>query len=81
MASRPELVQMALELDIDMEGLGMVELDQAVREAIDKTFNKKYLVSPMGLSETLKKFMTEEFDYYLVDKEGKRHNYKGEPIK
>lgn len=80
MASRPELVQMALELDIDAD-LSMEELDQAVREAIDKTFNKKYLVSPTGLSDTLRKFMTEEFDYYLVDKDGKRYNHKGEPIK
>ncbi len=81
MASRPELVQMALELNLDTEDLSHEALDQAVKEAIDQTFNKKYLVSPTGLSETLKKFMTEEFDYYLVNKDGKRHNYKGEPIK
>ncbi len=81
MASRPELIQIALELDMDTEGLSHEALDQAVREAIDKTFNKKYLVSPTGLSDTLKKFMTEEFDYYLVDKDGKRYNHKGEPIK
>ncbi len=81
MASRPELIQIALELNLDTEDLSHGALDQAVREAIDQTFNKKYLVSPSGLSDTLKKFMTEEFDYYLVDKDGKRHNYKGEPIK
>lgn len=83
MASRPELLQIALELGVEgeIENLSLEEMVQEIRHQIDKKFDKKYLVSPNRLSNTLLKFMTEEFDYYLVSKDNKRHNYKGEPIK
>ena len=45
-----------------------------------RKFNKKFLISPEDVSSTLLKFMCEEYDYFLVDKEGKRYNYMEEPI-
>jgi hypothetical protein len=80
MASRPELVQMAKELDIDHKSVRVEKLTEKVKEAIDKEFDRKFLISPEDVSSTLLKFMCEEYDYFLVDKEGKRHNYMEEPI-
>ena len=80
MASRPELVQMAKELDVVHKSVRVKKLTEKVKEAIDKEFDRKFLISPDDISSTLIKFMCEEYDYFLVDQDGKRHNYKGEPI-
>ena len=80
MASRPELVQMAKELDVVHRSVRVEKLTEIIKEAIDREFNRKFLISHENVSSTLLKFMCEEYDYFLVDKEGKRYNYMEEPI-
>ena len=80
MAGRPELVQIGLELQIDLIGMNIDEMADMIRETIDMNFDKKYPIDPDDLSDTLLKYMCEEYNYFLVNKKGKRHNYKGEPI-
>ena len=70
MASRSELVQMAQELDIEYDELDMGELTDKIRTAIDKEFNRKFLVGVNNISHTLLQFMLMEYDYRLYDKKG-----------
>jgi len=81
MASRPELVEMCRELEIDCTDLSIEEMKVAVREGALRKFihgRKKY--SADGLSTILKKFLTLEGEFVLKDKEGNRVNYRGEKI-
>jgi len=71
MASRPELVQMCIELDIDWRGLSIQELTEEIRKEADRRFNKRYPISTKNLSKTLRKFLVKEYDYVMKDKEGK----------
>ena len=80
MASRAEIVQIAIELEVVHKSVRVNKLTEKVREEIDKRFNRKFPISLDDLSETLLKYMTEEYDYFLVNREGERHNYKGEKI-
>lgn len=80
MASRPELVQMCKELDIDSDGLSIDEMDTEVREEIDRRFDKSIMIGNSGLSKTLLRFMSEEYDYYFYNEEGQEVNYKGEEV-
>ncbi len=71
MVSRPELIQICQELEIEHKGVRLKELENIVREEIDKRFKGKK-VSADGFSDTLKKFLTKEFDYVIKDKTGKK---------
>jgi hypothetical protein len=77
MASRAELIQIAKELDIEYKGLLTDEMDKVVREAIDKQFNIPIMIGDTGKSETLLRFMSEEFDYKFYNEDGKEVDYLG----
>jgi hypothetical protein len=78
MASRPELVECCIELDIDWRGMSIEEMKMLIREAADKKFrSKKIRHSATKLSEALRKFLTEEYDYVIKDRKGKKLDYRG----
>ncbi len=85
MASRAELIEMLKELGGECEGSSIEELYECVKKAADRRIGiplrKKQKVSADNLSLSLKKFLTEEYDYVLKDKDGNVLNYKGEIIK
>lgn len=72
MASRAELVAMAKELTIDYDGMSVIEMKEAIRNQADKILQRKagYHASADGLSFTLKKFLTKEYNYVIKDKDG-----------
>ena len=70
--SRPELVQIAKELKIEWKGLSIHELTVALRKESDRRFKKKYKVGSSWMSNTLKKFLVEEYDYVLKDRKGNK---------
>ena len=77
MASRPELVQCCKELNINYDKMSMEEMVEAIKQAADKKFNKRTLLfGDQDASVTLLKFLTLEYDYYLVNKDGKKVDYK-----
>jgi len=80
MASRPELIEICKELKIEYKNKTIEELHEDVRKEIDKKFDIKIKVGNKGLSETLLKFMSEEYDYVFKDKNGNLVNYRGEKI-
>lgn len=72
MASRPELVSMAMELGIDWQGLSIEELKSEVRKKSDKLFaGKKFHYSATNISKELRRFLTKEYDFRLYDQNGK----------
>jgi len=77
MASRPELIQCCNELEIDHKGLTIEEMTEEIKKAADYKFaRRKVLYGDSDASVTLLKFLTLEYDYYLVDKNGKKVSYK-----
>ena len=79
MASRPELVHLCKELNINSKDMLIEEMDKAIREKIDTLFNKKtILIGNAGKSDTLLRFMSEEYDYICKNKKDQLVNYKGE---
>jgi len=79
MASRPELVAMCKELNIDYEDLSIAEMDEEVRKEIDRQFDiKKVMIGNVGKSAVLLRFMNESYDFYFYNKDGDEVNYKGE---
>jgi len=82
MATRPELVEMCRELEIDWQDLTIEEMKKAVRKAANKKFrSKKVHFSANKLSETLRKFLTLEHDFVIFDQEGNQLDYKGNIIR
>lgn len=77
MASRAEYIQMCEELDIECNELSIKDMDKVVREEIDKKFNVEERITADNLSGTLKKFLTEEFDYVIRDEKGRDLDWKG----
>ena len=78
MASRPELIEMCKELGIEYEDLTREEMKMAIRNIADKKFkSKKIRHSATKLSETLKKFLTLEYDYVIKDRKGRKLDYRG----
>ena len=69
--SRAELVQIATELDLDWHSKSIRELKAMIRKEVDKRFDKRFHVSPNAVSKTLLKFMTQHYNYKLVDQKGK----------
>jgi hypothetical protein len=82
MATRPELVEMCKDLDIDWDELSFEQMKKAVRKAAKRKFgSKKVHFSASKLSEQLRKFLTLESDFIILDKEGNRLDYKGNIIR
>lgn len=71
MASRAELVQMCKELDIESDGMSMAEMDEAIKEEADHRLKSlKIKHSADILSKTLRKFLTNEYNYVIIDASG-----------
>jgi hypothetical protein len=70
---------MCKELEVEeWEDRSIAELDKLVRKAADiKFYSKKKLFSADAISDTLRKFLTTEYDYLLLDKEGNLLDYRG----
>jgi hypothetical protein len=70
--SRSELVECCIELGLDWQGLSIAEMKDAVRKAADKKLqSKRRKHSADELSESLKNFLTAEYNYKIKDREGK----------
>lgn len=80
MASRAELIQMCIELLIDHKGKSIEEMTDLVRKIADKKLNKRYSVSGNKLSLTLRKFLSQEYDYKFFRKNGEELDYKGNKL-
>ena len=81
MASRPELLRMMIELKLDPEDKSIEEMTQLIKDRADRKFKKGFRVSQYSVSNTLRKFLTEEYDYILVDKYNNVYDYRGNMIK
>ena len=78
MASRAELVQMCKELQIKCDG-SIEEMANLVRDEANLKLNKRYRkVGNSEWSETLLKFLSQEYDYVFRNEDGNEVNYKGE---
>lgn len=79
MASRPELIQIAIELGLWYNKKSITELKKMIKDEADRLLNiKKIKISADNLSSALKKFLTEEYDYVILDKNGNKLNYMGD---
>lgn len=81
MATRPELIEMCQELEIDHEGLSSDDMRDLIRKTADKKLVRRYSMSADNLSVTLKKFLSLEYDYIFLDKHGNEYDYRGNLIK
>ena len=71
MASRPELVTMMKELELDSKGLTIEQMMEAVRAEADVRWaDKDYKIGADELSNTLKHFLVNEYDFVIKDKDG-----------
>jgi hypothetical protein len=77
MATRPELIEMCKELNIEYDNLSSNEMKEEIKKRSDKVFNKRYHVSADNISLTLKKFLNLEYDYKFFDRDGNEYDYKG----
>jgi len=77
MASRAELVAICKELNINCEDMAIEEMDEIVRKEIDKQFNISIMIGNIGKSETLLRFMEEEYDYKFYNEDNEEVDYKG----
>lgn len=75
MATLAELRQMCEELEIDSSEISREEMIDKIKEAADKKFDRKKKMSIKGISKILLKFLMQEYDYILRDKEGKDVEY------
>jgi len=72
MFTRPELVAICKELNIEeYETLRTEELKKRIRERADELFKKRAKVSIKGMSKSLMRFLTKEFDYVIKNKNKK----------
>ena len=71
MASRPVLIQLCKELDIEYEKLLNEEMVSALRNEADRRFLSEEKVSADDLSSELRRFLKLEYDYIFKDKKGK----------
>jgi hypothetical protein len=68
MASRAELVQICKELEIENDGMSMSDMDKAIKSIADQRFkSKKIHHSADILSKTLRKFLTNEYQYVILN--------------
>jgi len=71
---------MCIELLIDHKGKSIEEMTDLVRKIADKKLNKRYSVSGNKLSLTLRKFLSQEYDYKFFRKNGEELDYKGNKL-
>ena len=72
MFTRPELIDICKELNIEeYETLRTEELKKRIRERADELFKKRAKVSIKGMSKSLIRFLTKEFDYVIKNKNKK----------
>uniref|UniRef100_A0A6H1ZDJ7 Uncharacterized protein n=1 Tax=viral metagenome TaxID=1070528 RepID=A0A6H1ZDJ7_9ZZZZ len=72
MFTRPELIDICKELNIEeYETLRTEELKKRIRERADELFKKRAKVSIKGMSKSLMRFLTKEFDYVIKNKNKK----------
>ena len=77
MAARAVLIVVAKELEVEYEGLSIDELSSKLREEVDKRYaDKKRYISINNMSPSLIKFLTQESDFVLKDKDNKIISYK-----
>ena len=76
MASLPELRNLCTELGIESEGLLIDEMKQQLRETFDEVYKTRSMTGSSQFSKEMIKFITEEYDYLLRDKDGNRKYYK-----
>lgn len=77
MASRAELLQICDELNIDRDNLSPEEMKDAIKEWADKYIDKpKYMKGETQFSLAFIKFITEEYDYVLEDRNKKEYSWK-----
>ena len=77
MAARAVLREIAKELEVDYEGLSIDDLSSKLREVIEKKYaDKKRYISVNNMSPTLLKFLLQEADFFLKDKDNKTITYK-----
>jgi ribulose-5-phosphate 4-epimerase/fuculose-1-phosphate aldolase len=84
--SRPDLVEICKELGIDSSELSIEEMTEACRKEADRKwsrFNINYIkMCPVSnKSKTLLKFLTEEYDYSLFDRDGNIIDVNGNILK
>ena len=78
MAARSTLVELCKEWNIEYEGLSIEQMKDAIRKLADKKLTrKKVRHGATILSDAMKKFLTQEYTFVLVDKEGRRTKYAG----
>lgn len=70
MASRAELRQMYEELDLEYTGESIEEMKDEIRKKFDEIYKPGKENSADLLSRELRKFLTKEYDYVIVDREG-----------
>ena len=76
MAARAVLREIAKELEVDYEGLSIDDLASKLREVVEKKYaDKKRYISVKDMSPTLLKFLTNECDFVLKDKDNKTISY------
>jgi cellulose biosynthesis protein BcsQ len=76
MVTRPELVEIAKELDINYEDIDLEELKITIRDEADRRWENAGRHSADNLSYSLKRFLTTEWDYIIVDKRGDKIEFK-----
>lgn len=86
MASRAELIELCKELRLDFEGLSIDEMTQAVRKEADRRWSRfdvrsNKLCPTYNKSKDLLKFLTQEYDYSLFDREGNQVDVDGNILK
>jgi len=81
MTSRPELIQMCLELGINYGRKTIEEMKILIRKEADRKFNKKYNISGNKISIALRKFLCTEYDYKFYNKDGIEVRYNGKEKK
>lgn len=77
MATRPELVEICRELEIEHEGLSSEEMEKEIRKVADKKFDRRYLIGADNLSIPLRKFLSLEYNYTFLDRDGNEYDYRG----
>jgi hypothetical protein len=77
MSSRGELVHLCKECCIYKEDMSIQDMKDALKEFADRKIDKiKYKSGDSHFSLEFIKFITQEYDYYLVDRNGKKCSFE-----
>ena len=75
--SRPELVQMCIELTLEWTSKSIQELYDSIKLECDRRFNnKKIHIGADNLSITLQRFLVEECGFIIKDRYGNKKTIK-----